>query len=87
MKQHWQDAATAYAQSYMTTAYHHDLAPNVKLDRAWGNIVYPWRTGRYGFKIGDCAPGEAVQAGLRPLRQIAIQHVDWAGTRARPLDP
>jgi hypothetical protein len=59
MKQHWQDAATAYAQSYMTTAYHHDLAPNVKLDRAWGNTVYPWRTDRYGFRIGDCAPGEA----------------------------
>ena len=59
MKRHWADAATALVQSYVTTDYHHDLAPNMKSDRAWGNIVYPWQTDRYGFRIGACAPGDA----------------------------
>ncbi|HEV7543865.1 MAG TPA: SGNH/GDSL hydrolase family protein [Reyranella sp.] len=59
MKRHWADAATALVQSYITTDYHHDLAPNMKSDRAWGNIVYPWQTDRYGFRIGACAPGDA----------------------------
>jgi hypothetical protein len=59
MKRSWQDAATVYAQSYITTDYHHDLAPNQNSVRAWGNIVYPWKTDRYGFRTGTCAPGEA----------------------------
>jgi hypothetical protein len=25
---------------------------------SWGNISYSWRTDRYGFRIGACAPGE-----------------------------
>ena len=59
MKRNWTDAATAYAQAYIFTPYHHDLAPNAKSTRVWGNIAYPWQTDRYGFRIGTCAPGEA----------------------------
>ena len=40
-------------------AYDHDLAPNANSERAWGNIVYPFHTDRYGLRIGACAPGEA----------------------------
>ncbi len=58
-KQRWADAATAYTESYISTAYDHDLAPNERSKRAWGNIVYSWQTDRYGFRIGACAPGEA----------------------------
>jgi hypothetical protein len=58
-KRNWADAATAYTQAYISTAYHHDLAPNAKSKRAWGNITYSWQTDRYGFRIGACAPGEA----------------------------
>jgi hypothetical protein len=58
-KQNWHDLATAYTQSYISTEYHHDLAPNSNSERAWGNILYSWHTDRYGFRIGDCAPGEA----------------------------
>src|ERR1700738_704323 len=53
------DAAPAYTEAYILTDYDHDLAPNAKSQRAWGNIVYSWQTDRYGFRIGDCAPGEA----------------------------
>ncbi len=59
LKKHWSDAATAYTHSYISTPWHHDLAPNVKSERAWGNIVYPFETDRYGFRTGRCAPGEA----------------------------
>jgi hypothetical protein len=59
MKRSWADAATAYTEAYILTDYDHDLAPNAKSQRAWGNIVYSWQTDRYGFRIGDCAPGEA----------------------------
>lgn len=58
-KRNWEDAASAYARAYIHTAYHHDLAPNVKATRVWGKIAYPWQTDRYGFRIGTCAPGEA----------------------------
>jgi hypothetical protein len=53
------DAATAYTETYIPTGYDHDLAPNAKSQRAWGNIVYSWQTDRYGFRTGACAPGEA----------------------------
>ena len=59
MKRNWADAATAYTAAYISTDYDHDLAPNTKSQRAWGNIVYPWQTDRYGFRTGACAPGEA----------------------------
>jgi hypothetical protein len=58
-KRNWADAATAWTQAYISTAYHHDLAPNAKSTRVWGNITYSWQTDRYGFRIGACAPGEA----------------------------
>ena len=59
LKRSWTDAASAYAQAYIYTAYHHDLTPNAKSTRVWGNISYPWQTDRYGFRTGACAPGEA----------------------------
>lgn len=58
-KRNWADAASAYTQAYIPTAYDHDLAPNANSTRAWGKYVYSWRTDRYGFRIGTCAPGEA----------------------------
>jgi hypothetical protein len=59
IKRNWADAATAYTRAYVTTAYDHDLAPNMNSVRVWGNVTYPWRTDRYGLRTGDCAPGEA----------------------------
>lgn len=59
IKRHWADAATAYTRAYIATDYDHDLAPNANSTRVWGNVTYPWRTDRYGLRIGDCAPGEA----------------------------
>ncbi|MBS0519584.1 MAG: SGNH/GDSL hydrolase family protein [Proteobacteria bacterium] len=61
-KQRWADAASAYTEAYIKTAYDHDLAPNANSTRVWGNIVYPWQTDRYGLRIGACAPGEAEKA-------------------------
>ena len=58
-KQNWADAASAYTQAYIPTAYDHDLAPNANSTRAWGKIVYSWRTDRFRFRIGTCALGEA----------------------------
>jgi hypothetical protein len=58
LKRSWSDAASAYAQAYIYTAYHHDLAANAKSMRVWGNISYPWQNDRYGFRTGACAPGE-----------------------------
>jgi hypothetical protein len=58
LKRHWADNATAYTHSYVLSPLHHDLAPNQNSERAWGNIVYPFRSDRYGFRTGTCAPGE-----------------------------
>jgi hypothetical protein len=57
-KRHWADGATAYTQAYVLSSLHHDLAPNQNSTRPWGNIVYPFRTDRYGFRTGDCAPDD-----------------------------
>jgi hypothetical protein len=59
LKQDWTDAATAYTHSYISSPLHHDLAPNVSSERAWGNIVYRFQTDRYGFRTGQCAPRES----------------------------
>jgi|SRR5579883_1412667 len=59
LKRNWADAATAYTHSYISSPLHHDLAPNVSSERAWGNIVYHFQTDRYGFRTGKCAPGES----------------------------
>lgn len=58
-KRNWADAASAYTQAYIPAPYDHDLAPNANSTRAWGKTVYSWKTDRYGFRIGACAPGEA----------------------------
>ena len=39
--------------------YDHDLLPNKNTERAWGRIVYPWRTDKYGFRTGQCAGSDA----------------------------
>ena len=57
-KRSWADSATAYTQAYVLSPLHHDIAPNQDSMRAWGNIVYPFRSDRYGFRTGACAPGE-----------------------------
>jgi len=57
-KRSWDDAATAYTQAYVHAPWHHDLAPNQNSMRPWGKILYPFRTDRYGFRAGTCAPGE-----------------------------
>src|SRR5262245_10602247 len=44
---------------YHPAPYHHDLVPDMKITRVWGNVLYPWRTDRYAFRTGECAPGEA----------------------------
>jgi len=44
---------------YTPAPYHHDLIPNREATRVWGNLIYPWKTDRYGFRTGTCAPGEA----------------------------
>jgi hypothetical protein len=58
-KRNWRDAATAYTQAYVRVPWHHDLAPNQDSQRPWGKALYRFRTDRYGFRTGDCAPGEA----------------------------
>jgi hypothetical protein len=58
-KRSWKDAATAYTEAYMPAPWHHDLAPNQDSKRPWGKDLYRFRTDRYGFRTGDCAPGEA----------------------------
>ena len=45
--------------AYLPAPYDHDLAPNENSTRAWGNILYPWQTDRFGFRTGECAPREA----------------------------
>jgi hypothetical protein len=63
LKRNWADAATAYTHSCISAPWvHHDLAPNVKSERAWGNVVYSFQTDRYGFRTGQCAPGESQKA-------------------------
>jgi hypothetical protein len=61
-KRRWADNATAYTQAYVLSSLHHDIAPNRNSMRAWGNIAYPFRSDRYGFRTGACAPGEGDKA-------------------------
>ena len=86
MKRSWADAATAYTEAYILTDYDHDLAPNAKSQRAWGNTVYSWQTDRYGFRIGDCAPGEAEKD--RPaIFVVAIRSPRPSGRVTRRASP
>ncbi len=45
-------------RAYLPAPYDHDLAPNENSTRVWGHVVYPWRTDRFGFRTGECAPVE-----------------------------
>jgi hypothetical protein len=62
LKRAFTEAEAGNYRVYLPAAYHHDLAPDVKTTRVWGNILYPWQTDRYGFRTGACAPGEAEKA-------------------------
>ena len=56
MKKSWAEAARPGV--YMPAAHHHDLVPDRELTRVWGNVRYPWKTDRFGFRTGACAAGE-----------------------------
>jgi hypothetical protein len=45
-------------RAYLPAPYDHDLAPNENSTRVWGHVEYPWRTDRFGFRTGECAPVE-----------------------------
>jgi hypothetical protein len=45
-------------RAYLPALYDHDLAPNENTTRVWGHVVYPWRTDRFAFRTGECAPRE-----------------------------
>jgi len=45
-------------RAYLPALYDHDLLPNENTTRVWGDVVYPWRTNRFGFRTGECAPSE-----------------------------
>ena len=59
MKRNWTDTATASTNAYISSpTLHHDLAPNQNSERAWGNVLYHFRSDRYGFRTGRCAGGD-----------------------------
>jgi hypothetical protein len=55
MKKSWAEAARPGV--YIAAAHHHDLVPDRELTRVWGAVRYPWKTDRFGFRTGTCAPG------------------------------
>lgn len=54
LKKSWAEAARPGV--YMPAAHHHDLVPDRELTRVWGAVRYPWKTDRFGFRTGTCAP-------------------------------
>jgi hypothetical protein len=66
-------------QVYLPTPYHHDLMPDVKTTRIWGNILFPWATDRYGFRTGQCAPGEAEKT-WKPIFMIGDSFTEAVGS-------
>lgn len=56
LKKSWAEAARPGV--YRPAAHHHDLVPDREITRVWGNVRYPWKTDRFGFRTGTCAPGE-----------------------------
>ena len=56
LKKSWAEAARPGV--YMPAAHHHDLVPDREITRVWGRVRYPWKTDRFGFRTGTCAPGE-----------------------------
>lgn len=66
-------------QVYLPTHYHHDLLPDVRTMRIWGNVLFPWATDRYGFRTGECAPGEAEKA-WKPIFVIGDSFTEAVGS-------
>jgi GDSL-like Lipase/Acylhydrolase family len=66
--------------SYLETKpYEHGLVPNKNTERAWGLMVYSWKTDQYGFRTGECAPRQADPA--RPsVFVIGDSFVEGMGT-------
>ncbi len=62
LKRAFAEAAAENHLVYQPAPHHHDLVPDVKTTRLWGNMFYPWQTDRYGFRTGTCGPGEAEKA-------------------------
>lgn len=56
LKKSWAEAA--WPGVYTSAAHHHDLVPNREITRVWGRGRNPWKTDRFGFRTGTCAPGE-----------------------------
>ena len=56
LKKSWAKAARPGV--YRPAEHHHDLVPDRELVRVWGRVRYPWKTDRFGFRTGACAPGE-----------------------------
>src|SRR5581483_5439665 len=58
-----QTVSKAEAENWSTyidsPIYDHDLIANKNTERAWGRIVYSWKTDRYGFRTGACAGSDA----------------------------
>ena len=56
LKKSWAEAARPGV--YMPAPHHHDLVPDREITRVWGAVRYPWKTDKFGFRTGTCAPGE-----------------------------
>lgn len=56
LKKSWAEAARPGV--YRPAAHHHDLVPDREITRLWGRVRYPWKTDRFGFRTGTCAPQE-----------------------------
>jgi hypothetical protein len=59
MKRRWNEAYEANLNAYIGAPYHHDLRPDEKSTRIWGRERFSWQTDKYGFRVGQCAPGDA----------------------------
>ena len=59
--------------------YDHDLIANKNTERAWGRIIYRWRTDKYGFRTGECA-GTDADKGKPAVFVIGDSFVEGMGT-------
>jgi hypothetical protein len=56
LRQSMSNAEAANWSTYKDSPpYDHDLIADKNTERAWGRIIYPWRTDKYGFRTGECA--------------------------------
>ena len=79
MKRGWTDAYRANLDAYIGAPYHHDLRPGEKSTRMWGRERFSWQTDRYGFRTGECAPGEA-EKGRKAIFVIGDSFVEALGS-------